>query len=278
MGMFKITKNINKVLNRFNYYLLNINHIGTYNPDKVLLNIGSGDWSCKGWTNLDYPTKNYKKVQKGHKFIPYNIREDKIPFGNSSVDAIYCSHVIEHVESEHAVNMFKDCYRVLKSGGILRIACPDAEFLYQMAAIETDYWQWKNDSFFSSKLYNTKNKPRTIDYLVREIASPKLLGYIHSLNKTDYIDAYRSMDMYGFLNYLTNDLVYREEFTYDHISYWTYYKLKGVMSTIGFDFVIRSKWSASCCKQMKSIAKFDTTYPVMSLYVEVVKKPALPEP
>ena len=49
-----------------------------------------------------------------------------LPFADGAVDLIYCSHVIEHVPNEVVANMFKEAFRVLKPGGGIRVACPDA--------------------------------------------------------------------------------------------------------------------------------------------------------
>lgn len=133
MSRLHIIKNANFLLNKLGYNI-GINKIYR-NVDlrKVRLNLGSGDWSDKGWTNLDYSSEWYSKVQKKHKIVPYDIRNDDIPLGNNSVNSIYCSHVIEHIEDKHINRMFKECYRVLESGGVLRITCPDAEFLYNVS-------------------------------------------------------------------------------------------------------------------------------------------------
>ena len=106
---------------------------------RTLINLGAGDWECEGWTNLDYSSKWYSDVQKQHKFKEYDIRSDDIPYGDGKVDCIYCSHVIEHIEDQFDERMMRECHRVLKSGGILRIACPDAEFLWNMAKNGKDW-------------------------------------------------------------------------------------------------------------------------------------------
>ena len=42
------------------------------------------------------------------------LEKKKLPFENNSVDNIYISHVIEHIENEHIQNLFIECFRVLK--------------------------------------------------------------------------------------------------------------------------------------------------------------------
>lgn len=51
----------------------------------------------------------------------------KLPFQNESVDLIYASHVFEYFDREEGLEVLKEWFRVLKKGGILRLAVPDFE-------------------------------------------------------------------------------------------------------------------------------------------------------
>jgi ubiquinone/menaquinone biosynthesis C-methylase UbiE len=234
-----------------------------------MLNIGSGNWSCSGWTNLDFPSEWYSKAQANHTFIPYDIRSDIIPFADNSVDIIYCSHVIEHIENIYIKKMFIECFRVLKKGGIIRIACPDVEFLYEISKHDTDYWTCRHG--WAKKSCNNQDTIRNVDFLVAEIAGPKMLQYAHSTNTEDYMSHFESLSMYDFFEYLTQDLKYRKEYPGDHINYWTFEKVKKMLIDAGFNIVIRSKWMGSCTVNMRNKVKFDTTRPFSSLYVEAIK-------
>lgn len=50
-----------------------------------------------------------------------------IPFPDASVDVVYHSHVLEHMDREDASSFLRDCARVLRPGGIIRIVVPDFE-------------------------------------------------------------------------------------------------------------------------------------------------------
>ena len=50
-----------------------------------------------------------------------------IPFADGSVDVVYHSHLLEHLERKTAYVFLKEVKRVLKPGGIHRIAVPDLE-------------------------------------------------------------------------------------------------------------------------------------------------------
>ncbi|MDP5131073.1 MAG: methyltransferase domain-containing protein, partial [Paraglaciecola sp.] len=93
---------------------------------KVNLNVGSGGVSIPAFINLDVESDWYKKQHLMSEFVKFDIRNDDLPFELGSVDNIYCSHVIEHIEDKFVRLFLANCYRVLTSNGVLRIACPDA--------------------------------------------------------------------------------------------------------------------------------------------------------
>lgn len=51
-----------------------------------------------------------------------------IHYGNDSVDKIYSSHLLEHIPKNRGVFFIKECYRVLKRGGVMRLVVPDLFF------------------------------------------------------------------------------------------------------------------------------------------------------
>lgn len=77
---------------------------------KLKLNIGSGDIKLDGYTNLD------------GKFGD-DITHLKYP--NNSVDEIYASHVLEYFDQFECIDVLREWNRVLKKGGIIRIAVPN---------------------------------------------------------------------------------------------------------------------------------------------------------
>jgi predicted SAM-dependent methyltransferase len=83
------------------------------------LNLGCGLNFHKEWINVDM-TSNSPYV------ISHNLLK-KFPFHNNRFDVIYNSHVLEHFPKEKASNFVRECFRVLKPGGIMRVCVPDLE-------------------------------------------------------------------------------------------------------------------------------------------------------
>lgn len=81
------------------------------------LNLGCGTNRLEGWENYD---------------AEVNITEP-LMWKSDSVDFVFAEHVVEHVYYEQAVGFFRECHRILKPGGVVRIAVPSVERVYQMA-------------------------------------------------------------------------------------------------------------------------------------------------
>ncbi len=63
--------------------------------------------------------------------IRYANAARRIPHESSTVDAIYSSHMIEHLVRDDAWAFLLECHRVLKPGGRLRLVVPDLHALVQ---------------------------------------------------------------------------------------------------------------------------------------------------
>jgi predicted SAM-dependent methyltransferase len=83
------------------------------------LNLGCGDRYHPDWTNVDI-------VSTGESVIAHDLTQG-IPFPDASFDVVYHSHVIEHIPKTEAESFLKECYRVLRPQGVLRVVVPDLE-------------------------------------------------------------------------------------------------------------------------------------------------------
>ncbi len=87
--------------------------------DKVYLNIGSGNKKLDGFVNID--------IEAGADVV-HDVTKG-LPFAANSVDGVYSEHFIEHISQVQAVIFFRECRRVLKPGGRLRLATPDLDYI-----------------------------------------------------------------------------------------------------------------------------------------------------
>ncbi|RJQ68726.1 MAG: methyltransferase domain-containing protein [Desulfobacteraceae bacterium] len=83
--------------------------------------------------NLDIGGQNNRNDQLGKWKIvdlhdgadfQFNLENECFPFADESVDNIYSSHCIEHIEPDRLRPVFFEMFRVLKRGGKVRIVVP----------------------------------------------------------------------------------------------------------------------------------------------------------
>lgn len=123
------------------------------------VNLGCGLQCLPDWLNIDgsltslFGSKKYNFINKllyqlagssnyytfeafnkviqvdGLKF--FNLQHG-VPLTDSSAKVIYCSHFLEHLSKLDGRNFLKECYRSLKTNGIMRITIPDLDLAYAM--------------------------------------------------------------------------------------------------------------------------------------------------
>jgi predicted SAM-dependent methyltransferase len=90
----------------------------------MLLNLGCGHRCHKDWINIDI--KSTGPWVRGHNLYL------GIPFSDETFDAVYHSDLLEHFPNRFAPVFIKECNRVLKPGGIIRVAVPDLEQIVRL--------------------------------------------------------------------------------------------------------------------------------------------------
>jgi len=135
-----------------------------------LLNLGCGLRYHPDWTNVDLNSSNScVKVHDLRRGIPYQ---------DCTFDVVYHSHLIEHFSKQEAHGFLKECFRVLKYCGIIRVVVPDLERIAQiyLHALEKSLqgngeWQF-NYEWIMLELYDqsVRNSPggAMLEYLNRE--------------------------------------------------------------------------------------------------------------
>jgi predicted SAM-dependent methyltransferase len=88
----------------------------------IKLNVGCGTDYKEGWINIDNNSDN--NIEKLD--LNWDMRKP-LPFKDKSVDYIFNEHFFEHLTPEEGQVVMKDLKRILKPGGIMRIAMPDLE-------------------------------------------------------------------------------------------------------------------------------------------------------
>jgi predicted SAM-dependent methyltransferase len=104
------------------------------------LHLGCGKTFKPGWINIDlWP----------HADLALDMRRP-LPFEDGSCALIYSEHFLEHIDyPEPVVGLLRECYRVLRPGGVFSVGVPDTEWpiaeyagLSHQGYFETAKRQW----------------------------------------------------------------------------------------------------------------------------------------
>lgn len=92
------------------------------------VHLGCGDHRLEGWINVDLaPSVAVDAV--------VDCARD-LPFAAGTVAFLHCEDLLEHVERDKGITMLRECFRVLRPGGVVRILTPDLRQLVQKVYLE----------------------------------------------------------------------------------------------------------------------------------------------
>jgi predicted SAM-dependent methyltransferase len=87
-----------------------------HNNAEPKLHVGGGWHRLDGWLNTDI------------ELIPDVMRMDateRFPFQDGAFQYVYTEHMIEHIPYQQGSHMLRECHRVLRKGGLIRVTTPD---------------------------------------------------------------------------------------------------------------------------------------------------------
>lgn len=106
------------------------------------LHLGCGKVKFDGWINIDIEEK-LDPVD-----IVWDV-SDGLPFEDNSCEIVYHEHMLEHLPIDKGVFLLRECYRVLQTGGVLRVAMPSLDVLLEKASSK----DWRNQDWLTWSEY-----------------------------------------------------------------------------------------------------------------------------
>jgi predicted SAM-dependent methyltransferase len=115
------------------------------------LHVGCGKHILSGWLNAD----NY--LQDPSLPVYCFDASQKFPFAEGTFAYVFSEHMIEHISYSAGLLMLRECLRVLKPHGVLRLSTPDLDFLLDLrradkSPLQREYIRWAAET-------NTPNIP-----------------------------------------------------------------------------------------------------------------------
>jgi len=117
------------------------------------INLGSGLKKIDDCINIDFFSFSDKADYEADFRYPLKIDDD-------SVDGIFTEHVLEHLTYDQVERLIKECYRILKPGGIIRIIVPDVSIFIEKYCLNDNDWfsQWEKYTFIESDDATRRNR------------------------------------------------------------------------------------------------------------------------
>lgn len=115
------------------------------------LYVGCGNHRMEGFTHveIDYAKRFSKNTVVPEPEILCDITEN-IPVRDNSIEIIFSRETLEHLKYRELLNHLIECHRILKIGGIVRIAVPDLDhfvkkFIERKSNIDEEIKHYAND-------------------------------------------------------------------------------------------------------------------------------------
>ena len=103
------------------------------------LQLGAGENIRAGWLNTDL-----HGYGRGRELVYLDVRR-RFPLPEAAFDLVYSEHMIEHLTYAEGQHCLRECLRVLRPGGTIRIATPSLERLarlYDGGELAERYVRW----------------------------------------------------------------------------------------------------------------------------------------
>ncbi len=213
------------------------------------LNIGGANFKDRtsGWEVLEYTATDYNHNKA---FIDYDINLrycERLPICDNCFDVVYTSHTLEHIGSEALCRVMAEIYRIMVSGGILRIQVPDAE----------KYWEKAKDG----------NKDA-----IRELITCTATEFENNQEMLEKVSLdIDKMEMAPLLDKYSNITTEEGTSYHGHLNWFSFDKLNRILSEHGFTDIRKCKPQGSELPEMRG-PMFDRLIPELSVFAESRKR------
>lgn len=203
-----------------------------------------------------------------------------MPLEAGSVDLFYCGHALERLTADQARAFLQDIRRVLRPGGVLRLAALDAVLCYQ-AWLRRDVFVNLHYGLaypFGAPGANTFTRETMSIWLVNQIA-----GQLVQSAAPDHAPVYAgkdaeldallaSMPMAAAFDHLCGqvDPALQAAAPSLHCSWWSRAKAKAALAVAGFSQILPSSSGGCIDPLMRDRATFDGNIPTLSFYIDAI--------
>lgn len=236
------------------------------------VNIGAGGWRHPRWHNLDMRSDWYAPLQDGKVDFDHDLMSgEPLPFESGTVEAVFCSHVIEHLPDSQVNRLFEEVHRVLTKGGYFRVVCPDIRIIYDAFRRKDDFFMGR---FAFHRFYDVKSLPQAfLHCFAAVLAEHHPYQECRKFSDPDIEQVFAGRPLEQALDFFVELVPQESQRKYPscHMNWFHAEKLIGMLRAADFSDAWVSAFGQSRCRHMADTVFFDTTRPWMSLYAECRK-------
>lgn len=90
----------------------------------IRINLGSGHYKLRGWVNVDLDLDSRPQVLAD--------LSAGLPFRDACAEYMHTEDFIDQLELDGAAGFLRECHRILRPGGVIRVLTPNIEKLCRM--------------------------------------------------------------------------------------------------------------------------------------------------
>ena len=245
----------------------------TWKPKSLNLGHTNRGFAAWGWETVDLAGADYN----------VDFRTGGIELPDGCCENIYSSHMIEHMDDESAMRVFREAHRVLQPGGVFRIVCPDLDRILQAYRENDVYFFMQAGSLVHSFVLNYVKTgvypPEALqlhNHVVRSLASYADTGGGPIVEESVFLEHLANGSKYDFAKWCVSCLDPKRltgSGCFGHVNAYAYDKLEGMLREAGFRSISRCQphQSASSFVCRQYFRRNENRKAWISLYVEAVK-------
>ena len=265
------SRNLNRIIRPY-YSVMRLKRIWERSLNKLrevrreYINIGGGPvWLHERFFTLDQCFESDESLGR----INFDLVKDlPMPFEDNSIKGIYSSNCFEHLTESEVTIILKDSYRILRSGGTIRITVPDMGKMFDAyEKRDASYFWFRSKQHLAGQAWFKDSWLRVI---TRSFA-----GHVVDLFEDKKLyEMYKESDRENFVKKILKasetSPSYRN-IPRTHKSYWTPESLVKKLEDLGFKNCLSVKKGETRDKIFSNGLTFDNTLPDKSLFVEATK-------
>ena len=135
------------------------------------LNLGCGHQLLDGWANID--------LIDNPQILKHDLTRP-LPCEDDSVDFVYSEHFLEHLDEVDGYSLLENCYRKLKTEGVLRISIPCLDNILYI------YNNWEERDSFHHYIKRFHTAAQFVNFAIfGESSTGERIKFLNNANSTN---------------------------------------------------------------------------------------------